>query len=101
MPGEKTVPNELTKALATGNRLQDILTNQFKTGRTGNEMLLSALEQAKSEGINPQIYTHPIGYYGHGAGTMIGMQTAMEFLKILTVIGTMSVNNSKMVHGNA
>ena len=73
MPGEKTVPNELTKALATGNRLQDILTNQFKTGRTGNEMLLSALEQAKSEGINPQIYTHPIGYYGHGAGTMIGM----------------------------
>ena len=78
MPGENTVPNELTKALAIGNRLQDILTNQFKTGRTGNEMLLSALEQAKSEGINPQIYTHPIGYYGHGSGPTIGMWDKQE-----------------------
>ena len=73
MPGENTVPNELSQALATGNRLQDILTNQFKTGRTGNQMLLSALEQAKSEGINPQIYTHPLGTFGHSAGTTIGM----------------------------
>ena len=73
MPGEDGVPNELTRALGTGNRLQDILTNQFKTGRTGNEMLLSALKQAKEEGINPQIYTHPIGYYGHGSGPTIGM----------------------------
>jgi hypothetical protein len=78
MPGENTVPNELSQALATGNRLQDILTNQFKTGRTGNQMLLSALEQAKSEGINPQIYTHPIGYYGHGSGPTIGMWDKQE-----------------------
>merc|ERR1711991_581993 len=45
------------------NRLQDILTDQFKTGRTGNAMLLSALKQAKKEGIKPQIYTHPNGDY--------------------------------------
>jgi len=36
-------------------------------------MLLSALRQAKEEGINPQIYTHPIGYYGHGSVPTIGM----------------------------
>jgi len=73
MPGESRTPDYLTKAFSIGNRLQDILTNQFKTGRTGNEMLLSALRQAKEEGINPQIYTHPIGYYGHGSGPTIGM----------------------------
>ena len=73
MPGENHTPNYLVKALATGNRLQDILTDQFRTGRTGNEMLLSALKQAKDEDIKPQIYTHPIGYYGHGSGPTIGM----------------------------
>ena len=78
MPGEDRVPDELAKALATGNRLQDILTDQFETGRTGNEMLLSALKQAKKEGIKPQIYTHPIGYYGHGSGPTIGMWDKQE-----------------------
>jgi len=77
-PGEERVPDELAEALAVGNRLQDILTGQFKTGRTGNDILLSALDQAKNEGIKPQIYTHPIGYYGHGAGPTIGMWDKQE-----------------------
>jgi len=78
MPGESRTPNYLVKALGVGNRLQDILTDQFKTGRTGNEMLLSTLKQAKEEGIKPQIYTHPIGYYGHGSGPTIGMWDKQE-----------------------
>ena len=78
MPGEKGTPTELVNALKVGNRLQDILTDQFKTGRTGNAMLLSALKQAKKEGIKPQIYTHPIGYYGHGSGPTIGMWDQQE-----------------------
>ena len=36
MPGESRTPNFLVKAFGVGNRLQDILTDQFKTGRTGN-----------------------------------------------------------------
>jgi hypothetical protein len=35
--------------------------------------LLAALEEARSEGLEPMIYTHPIGYYGHGSGPTIGM----------------------------
>ena len=30
-------------------------------------------DRAKDEGITPSIYTHPIGYHGHAAGTTIGM----------------------------
>ena len=71
--GESDAPQYLHDALAVGNRLQDILTDEFATGRTGNEILLSALEQAKKEGINATIYTHPIGYHGHGAGPTIGL----------------------------
>lgn len=72
-PGETKVPEGLRKAFKTGNRLQDILTSQFKKGRTGNEILKGALAQAKKEGIEATIYTHPIGYHGHGAGPTIGL----------------------------
>ena len=76
--GEMSAPAELSNALRIGNKLQDILTNEFTTGRTGNEILLSALTKAKSVGIKPQIYTHPIGFYGHGSGPTIGMWDKQE-----------------------
>ena len=71
--GENAIPNELKVAMNNGNRLQDILTAEFVTGRTGNEILATALARAKKEGIKPSIYTHPIGFHGHGAGPTIGM----------------------------
>jgi Xaa-Pro aminopeptidase len=72
-PGETEAPKGLRDALKIGNRLQDILTGEFRTGRTGNEILTSALQNAESEEINATIYTHPIGYQGHGAGPTIGL----------------------------
>ncbi len=72
-PNETEVPNFLSEAFAKGNRVQDVFTQQFKTGNTGNQILLSALEKAKSEGLRPSIYTHPLGLYGHSAGPTIGM----------------------------
>jgi hypothetical protein len=73
LPNETAVPAELAAAFTKTNRLQDILTSTFKTGRTGNEILAASLKQAKAEGIQPSIYTHPIGFHGHAAGTTIGM----------------------------
>ena len=73
LPNETTAPAELVAAFNKTNRLQDILTSNFKTGRTGNEILAASLNQAKAEGIQPSIYTHPIGFHGHAAGTTIGM----------------------------
>lgn len=72
-PGESAVPPGLMSAFARANRLQDVLTSQFRAGRTGNQILASALAQAKQEGIAGTIYTHPIGYHGHAAGPTIGM----------------------------
>jgi hypothetical protein len=72
-PGETAAPTALQKAFANGNRLQDILTSKFAFNKTGNEILSSALLQAKQEGIVASIYTHPIGYHGHAAGPTIGM----------------------------
>jgi Xaa-Pro aminopeptidase len=72
-PWETEVPQYLQDALKVGNRLQDIFTNNFKEGRTGNEVLKMSREQAIAEGIRPSIYTHPIGYHGHASGTTLGM----------------------------
>lgn len=72
-PGETTPPEYLVNALKTGNRLQDILTTAFATGKTGNQILKTAIENARAEKINPSIYTHPIGLHGHAAGPTIGL----------------------------
>jgi Xaa-Pro aminopeptidase len=70
---ETDAPDYLKKALASANRLQDIFTANFKLGSTGNEVLKLSRQQAVQEGIKPSIYTHPIGYHGHAAGTTLGM----------------------------
>lgn len=71
--GETRAPDFLIDALAKGNRLQDIFTGMFAVGKTGNQILKAARQQAIKEGIKPSIYTHPIGYHGHAAGSTLGM----------------------------
>lgn len=71
--GETEVPTFLQDAFKLGNRVQDILTSNMKAGLTGNAILLASLKQGKEEGLRPSIYTHPLGKYGHSAGTTIGM----------------------------
>ncbi len=74
--GEEQVPEFLSDAFKKGNRVQDILTKNFIESKTGNEILLKSLAEAIAEGLRPSIYTHPLGFYGHSAGTTIGMWDA-------------------------
>lgn len=76
--GEDDAPEGLHEALQTGNRLQDILTDNYKTGLSGNEILKASREEAIAEGIRPSIYTHPIGFHGHAAGPTIGLWDQQE-----------------------
>jgi len=70
--GEDDAPAGLKQALENGNRLQDIFMQEFKAGRSGYDTAKAALEKAKAEGLRPTIYTHPIGFHGHGAGPTLG-----------------------------
>jgi Xaa-Pro aminopeptidase len=70
--GETEAPAGLRAGLAASNRVQDALTNSFRAGDTGNAVLARARTRAIAEGLEPSIYSHPIGYHGHGAGTAIG-----------------------------
>ena len=80
-PKEKDAPIELKQALEKGNRVQDLLTNSFEKGRSGNYILKKALKLGFKEGLRPQIYTHPLGLFGHSAGTTIGMWDSQKGVK--------------------
>jgi hypothetical protein len=76
--GETEVPAGLRKALANSNRFQDILMEEVRPGRTGNEVLKSSLTRLAAEGISGTMYSHPIGMNGHGAGPLIGLWDYQE-----------------------
>jgi Xaa-Pro aminopeptidase len=72
-PGETQAPAGLREALRTGNRMQDLTTDALRVGRTGNEVLAQARTAAAAEGIETEVYSHPVGFHGHGAGPAIGL----------------------------
>lgn len=77
-PNEEQAPDFLVAALKDGNQVQDFLTENMVRGRTGNEILAQALQAGREAGLRPAIYTHPLGSYGHSAGTTIGMWDAQN-----------------------
>lgn len=70
--GETEAPEGLKAGLRASNRVQDSVTGSFRLGITGNDVLASARTRATAAGLMPTIYSHPIGYHGHGAGPSIG-----------------------------
>ena len=78
LEGETDVPAGLKQALRNANRLQDILFEETRVGRTGNEILAATLAKMKAENLNGTMYSHPIGMHGHGAGPLIGLWDIQE-----------------------
>jgi hypothetical protein len=76
--GETDAPAGLKLALKNANRFQDILFEEVRPGRTGNEILAATLAKMKAEGLNGTMYSHPIGMHGHGAGPIIGLWDYQE-----------------------
>ena len=70
---EDTMPQSLLDGMKVGNRFQDIVRENMIVGRTGNEVFEAAMKQAKEEGIQAMLYSHPCNMYGHGPGPTIGL----------------------------
>lgn len=71
-PGETDAPAGLKAGLKAANKAQDAVTSSFKTGLSGNDILLAARAKAEAQKLNATLYSHPIGTHGHAAGTYIG-----------------------------
>lgn len=76
--GETDAPEGLRRALRNSNRLQDLLFEEIRAGRTGNQVLAATRERMRDEGLDGTIYSHPIGMHGHGAGPLIGLWDYQE-----------------------
>lgn len=71
-PGETGAPDGLRDGLASMNAVKDALLSEIAPGLSGDEVLGAARRRVESAAIDGTIYSHPIGYHGHGAGTWIG-----------------------------
>jgi len=86
---EDDAPEGLKKAMERTLKVADIFMNEFKLGRTGNEITDSTMEKATNAGLRPLIYSHPLGVHGHAAGCSMdarpperapeGIRTEMEY----------------------
>jgi len=84
-PNETDVPKGFKDGLKKANRMQDIVLEEMRdgVGKTGNEILATSLEKMDTEAIAGRIYCHPIGDWGHSAGTLIGMTNLQEGVPVL------------------
>ncbi|NMH70198.1 M24 family metallopeptidase [Bacillus sp. RO3] len=72
-PGEEEAPEGLQSALQTALRFEDIIFEEMKVGRTGNEVFHRSMKKARDEGIEAMLYSHPIGNHCHETGALIGL----------------------------
>jgi len=70
--GEMDAPQGLKDGLAAANQVQDFLTGSYEAGLSSNEILTAARAKSIEAGLRPSIYSHPLGFHGHGAGSPIG-----------------------------
>ncbi|MCD7839200.1 MAG: hypothetical protein LUG46_01085 [Erysipelotrichaceae bacterium] len=70
---EDSIPEWMLKGFMVNNRFQDIVRSHMVEGKTGNEVLMDSLAQAKEENIDACLYSHPCNMYGHGPGPTIGL----------------------------
>ncbi|KAF8165472.1 hypothetical protein B0H34DRAFT_240721 [Crassisporium funariophilum] len=83
LASEIDAPDSLKEGLRKANQMQDIVLQNMKPGLSGNEVLRESLDQMKLEGIEGQIYCHPIGDWGHDAGSVIGFLNLPEHVPVL------------------
>ncbi len=69
--GEEDAPEGLKEALRRANRVGEVFMSEFQLGRSGKQITESAMRKAEAEGLKPLIYSHPVGFHGHGAGCQL------------------------------
>lgn len=74
--GETEAPAGLRVALERTNRLQDVLMNVSRPGLTAGEVYSKTMDQMAVDGIEAQIYSHPLGNQGHALGASIDFRSS-------------------------
>ncbi|KAI0321941.1 hypothetical protein OF83DRAFT_1050268 [Amylostereum chailletii] len=81
--GETAAPVGVEAGLRKSNRMQDIQLEVMRPGITGNQVLRACLAKMKEEGIEGQVYSHPIGDWGHAPGAVMGFTNLPTYVPVL------------------
>ncbi|MBR3006057.1 MAG: aminopeptidase P family protein, partial [Erysipelotrichaceae bacterium] len=76
--GETDIPEEMKQAYKENMAFHQMVIETFQKGKRGNQILREALEKGNEAGYKPILYTHPLGYFGHGPGPTIGLFSNQE-----------------------
>jgi hypothetical protein len=76
--GEKDVPEGLKKALANTNALQDAVCRISRPGMPAGDVYNQVMDEMKQKGIEAKVYSHPLGFQGHGLGASIDYRAAQR-----------------------
>ena len=75
--GEASPPPGLEVALANTRALQDaLMRDEARPGRLPADVYDGTMARMSARGIKAQIYSHPLGFQGHGLGPSIDMRSA-------------------------
>jgi len=64
--------------MANTNALQDTLARLSRPGKPAGDVHAETMAEMKARGIAAQIYSHPLGFQGHGLGPSIDMRSAQR-----------------------
>ncbi|KAI0036053.1 hypothetical protein K488DRAFT_42016 [Vararia minispora EC-137] len=81
--GERTPPVGLVEGLRVSNRMQELQLEVMRPGMTGNEVLRKINERMMEEGIEGQVFSHPLGDWGHGPGAVTGFNNLPTHVPVI------------------
>jgi Xaa-Pro dipeptidase len=77
--GETDAPAGLKAAMANTNTLQDALMRRHsRPGKPAADVYTETMAEMTAKGIEAMIYSHPIGFQGHGLGASIDFRAAQR-----------------------
>ena len=76
--GETDPPAGLMSALANTMTLQDVLVSTARPGMPAGEVYEATMVEMESRAIQAQIYSHPLGFHGHGLGASIDFRAVQR-----------------------
>jgi Xaa-Pro aminopeptidase len=77
-PGEKDAPEGLKHALANTNAVQEELMTDSRPGKLAGEVYNEIMAAMTKRGIEAKVYSHPIGFQGHGLGAALDYRAAQQ-----------------------
>lgn len=72
LEGFKKMPKSFEQGFKEALKVQSLICELLNKRNCGNEVLKEVLNRTNKLDIKAQVYTHPLGFHGHGAGSAVG-----------------------------